>query len=72
MAVFHPHVVECVCGNRLNVNLADSINVKRSPETREQILRGELHRASCSVCARHMTVEKPFYYTDLTRNDVRR
>ncbi len=68
MAVFHPHTVKCICGQTLTVLLADSINVKRSPEAREKILRGELHRTTCPACKRQMTVEKPFYYTDLTRN----
>lgn len=68
MAVFYPHIVKCVCNNSLTVHLAESINIKRSPSAREKILRGELHRASCPKCARQMTVEKPFYYTDLTRN----
>ena len=35
MAVFHPHTVKCICGQTLTVLLADSINVKRSPEARE-------------------------------------
>lgn len=70
MAVFHPRTVQCVCGNPLTVLLADSINVRRSPQIREKILRGELHRAACASCGRQMTVEKPFYYTDLDRNVV--
>lgn len=68
MAVYLPHQVSCVCGKVLTVQLADSINVKRSPDSRDRILRGEMHRAVCSDCGREMTVEKPFYYTDLTRN----
>lgn len=68
MAVFLPHTVQCVCGNSINVSLADSINGKRSPEVRDKILRGELHRASCGQCGREMTVEKAFYYTDLRFN----
>jgi CpXC motif protein len=68
MAVYHPHTVSCACGNVLTVQLADSINVKRSPEARERILNGTMHRASCPKCKRAMTVEKPFYYTDFTRN----
>jgi len=68
MAVFHPHTVRCACGNTLSVQLADSINVKRSPESRERILRGELHRVACTNCGRRITVEKPFYYTDFARN----
>jgi hypothetical protein len=53
---------------RVRIQLADSINVKRSPEARERILNGTMHRASCPKCKRAMTVEKPFYYTDFTRN----
>lgn len=67
MAVFHPHTVRCLCGKELSVLLADSINIKRSPEIRQRILRGEIHRASCSGCGRTMSVEKPFFYTDLER-----
>ena len=70
MAVFHPYRVRCSCGNPLTVELAETINAKRSPELRNRILRGELHRASCPVCKQQMTVEKPFYYTDFTRNAV--
>jgi hypothetical protein len=68
MAVFYPHTVKCVCNNTLTVHLADSVNVKRFPASREKILRGEMHRTACAQCGRQMTVEKPFYYTDLTRN----
>src|ERR1051325_3157541 len=60
MAVFHPHTVKCVCGNTLTVQLADSINVKRAPDLRERILRGELHRAACPACGRQMTRAKSF------------
>ena len=70
MAVFHPHVVECACGNTITVHLADTINVRRSPEMRARILNGELHRAACPKCGEQFTVEKPFYYTDFDRNLV--
>jgi hypothetical protein len=43
MAVYHPHTVSCACGNVLTVQLADSINVKRS-EARERFLNGTMHR----------------------------
>jgi hypothetical protein len=68
MAVFRQHTVTCACGRVFKVSLADSINVKRSPAAREAILRSELHRGTCPGCHERMTVEKPFYYTDLTRN----
>lgn len=68
MAVYHPHTVTCACGNALIVQLATSVNAGRSPQVREQILKEELHRVACSACGRKITVEKPFYYTDLPRN----
>jgi CpXC protein len=70
MAVFHPHTVQCVCGKVIVVQLADSINVKRAPESREKILKGELHREICPSCSREIVIEKTFYYTDLTRNSL--
>lgn len=70
MAVFHPYPVRCACGAELVVNLADSINVKRTPASRGWILDGILHRATCHLCGSTFTVEKPFYYTDLGRNTL--
>jgi hypothetical protein len=69
MAIFYPHRISCVCGSTFTAQLAESINVRRSPEARRQILRGEMmHRANCSACRQRFTVEKPFYYTDIDRN----
>jgi hypothetical protein len=70
MAVFYPYSVKCVCNQELTVHLAESVNVKRFPKSREQILKGEMHRAACPNCGRRMTIEKPFYYTDLARNSL--
>ncbi|HYQ42443.1 MAG TPA: CpXC domain-containing protein [Polyangiaceae bacterium] len=70
MAVFRQHTVSCACGEVFKVALADSINVKRSPSARDAILRGELHRSRCPRCKQLMAIEKPFYYTDLSRNDL--
>ncbi|MGG5819335.1 CpXC domain-containing protein [Falsiroseomonas sp. HW251] len=67
MAVFHPHVVRCACGTPVNVLLADSVNVDRAPQIRDQVLSGELHRTACVACGTKLTIEKPFYYTDLGR-----
>lgn len=68
MSVFHPYTMKCTCGSSLSVNLADSINIKRSPESRDAILKGKLHRVTCPQCSRQMTTEKPFNYVDLSRN----
>ena len=68
MSIFHPHPVTCVCTHTFTALLADCLNVRRTPEVRQQILRGELHRATCPSCGRQMTVEKMFYYLDLDLN----
>lgn len=70
MAVYRPHTVTCTCGNPIDVNLADSINAKRSPEARARILAGEFHRATCPHCNRTFIVEKPFFYSDRARNCI--
>lgn len=66
MSVFHLHEVKCACGNSLFVQLADSINVKRSPAFRDKILHGELHRFTCPQCGRQMVTEKLLNYVDFT------
>jgi len=68
MAVFQPHTVRCACGGTVTVDLADSVNVRRTPELRAHILAGTFHRALCAACGERMTIEKPFYYTDFDRN----
>jgi len=70
MAVFHSTPVTCSCGQSGDANLAKSINVKRNPAVRGQILRGEFHRAVCSACGAVAAVERPFYYSDPDRQAV--
>src|SRR5262245_47117656 len=64
MAVFHSTPVTCSCGQTIAADLAKSVNVKRNPAVRGQILRGEFHRAVCSACGAVHAVERPFYYSD--------
>lgn len=68
MAVYHPYPVQCNCGEPLLAPLAEGVNVKRTPEVREQIIAGTFHRVRCANCNRETTVEKEFFYTDFTRN----
>ena len=70
MSVFSDHVTQCSCGAMVTAQLANSINVRRSPAVRDAILNGELHRARCTNCAREFTVEKPFIYMDFDKNAV--
>jgi hypothetical protein len=70
MAVYHPHAVRCACGAGFEVYLARSLNVRRTPEARCELLAGRLHRARCPQCARTMTLERRLLYLDPGRASV--
>lgn len=70
MAVFHSTPVTCTCGNTFDVDLARSVNVRRSPSVRDQILEGKFHRAACPACGAENAIERPFYYSDPLRQSV--
>lgn len=67
MAIVYPYNVQCDCGATISANLADGVNVGRTPAIREQILAGTFHRVSCPSCKRTVTAEKSFFYTDAKR-----
>src|SRR5215510_5195764 len=70
MAVYYPTPVVCECGHTFTANLARSLNAGRTPAIRDTILRGRLHRVRCTRCGRDRAVERPFFYTDLSRHAV--
>jgi len=70
MSIYHPTQLTCSCGNSFEANLVRSINIDRSPIDREKILKGEFNRVVCPTCSNNFSVEKQFYYVDLTRNAV--
>lgn len=70
MAIYHPTLITCPCGDTFSANLARSINAGRTPAIREKIMRGEFHRVSCPKCGARNAVESPFFYTDLSRHAV--
>ncbi len=70
MAVYHPTLITCQCGNTFSANLARSINAGRTPAIREKIMRGEFHRVACPKCGKSKAVESPFFYTDLSRHAI--
>jgi len=70
VAVYHPTLITCQCGNIFSANLARSINAGRTPAIREKIMRGDLHRIACSKCGLRKAVESPFFYTDLSRHTL--
>ena len=53
-------------GVLLQANVADSVNIDRTPKVRDQILAGEFHRIPTPDGGR-LSVEKAFFYSDFTR-----
>jgi hypothetical protein len=70
MAVFHPIQVRCSCGNAFSADAARSVNIRRNPAVRGEILAGRFHRVSCPACGASLTIERPFYYSDADRSAV--
>lgn len=70
MAVFHSLQVACPCGQAFSVDAARSVNIRRNPAARTQILEGKFHRVNCPVCGKELVIERPFYYSDPERSAV--
>lgn len=49
------------------LNLADCINIRRTPAVRDAIIRGDYNRIASDDGSHMVTVEKPFFYTDFDR-----
>lgn len=67
MAIVYPYSLQCECGQTFVASLADGINAGRSPEVRDEIIRGALHRVTCPSCRKTVTAEKSFFYSDASR-----
>ena len=59
--------IECRCGARVQVFVADSINAERHPHMRQAVLDRNLHVFTCSACDSGIVVENRFWYLDLGR-----
>jgi hypothetical protein len=66
--MYHMYKVRCPKGHSFQVKLARGINAGRSPQVKRLILDGEFHRITCGLCQEKFHIEKPFSYTDLTKN----
>jgi hypothetical protein len=58
------------CRTELELPLARSLNVSRSPESREALLRGTLHVTRCPACEQRVVVESQFDYLDFGRRQL--
>lgn len=54
-------------GREFVANVADCVNIDRTPKVRERILDGEFHRLEDPAGGDPVTVEKTFFYTDFGR-----
>lgn len=55
------------CQQAFTGHSAETINVVRRPQAREQVLAGDFHVASCPGCSLRITIDRTFLYTDFGR-----
>jgi hypothetical protein len=67
MSITRTATVDCRCGARLEVLVADSLNAARHPHLKQAVLDRALHLFVCGVCRRSITVEKEMLYVDMPR-----
>lgn len=70
MGVTKPYQVKTRNGELIEANLYDSLSMLRTPSKREEILQGRFHKVAAPDGTNEITIEKPFLYTDLGRNEV--
>jgi hypothetical protein len=68
MSWFESTAVTCArCGHGFDGLSADTINIARMPQARQQILAGEFHRVGCPSCGARIEIDRSFLYTDVNR-----
>ncbi|WP_428408853.1 CpXC domain-containing protein [Hyphococcus sp.] len=70
MAIQKPTSIQCRCGAQFRASFYESMNISRSPDLREKIIAGELHRVTCPTCKSTFTAENTFHYVDPDRGAV--
>ena len=68
MGVMRGYTLRDKRGRKFQANVADSVNIDRTPRVRDQILTGEFHRIADPESGGRVSVEKAFFYTDFTRH----
>lgn len=70
MGVTKYHELKTRNGQLIKTNLIDSLSILRTPSKREEILQGQFHKVAAPDNRGEITIEKPFLYTDINRNEV--
>lgn len=60
-----PYSIKCPkCGEQQEVDLYESVNVRKEPELRDQLMANKLNEVTCASCGFAFRVDKPLLYID--------
>lgn len=65
MSEKQPYTIKCPkCGESQNVELYESLNVRKAPELRDQLMSNKINEVTCPSCQFVFRVDKPLLYID--------
>ncbi|HMO05005.1 MAG TPA: CpXC domain-containing protein [Kiritimatiellia bacterium] len=60
-----PYTIKCPkCGEQQETQLFESINVRKEPELRDQLMANKINEVTCAACGFAFRVDKPLLYID--------
>lgn len=60
-----PYEIKCPkCGEKQQVELYESLNVRKEPELRDQLMANKINEVACGGCGFSFRVDKPLIYID--------
>ncbi len=60
-----PYTIKCPkCGEQQEAHLYESINVRKEPELRDQLMANKINEVTCAACGFAFRVDKPLLYID--------
>jgi len=67
MSTFVPTTIDCACGERYLVEVANGLHISARPDVRQQILDGTFHRFHCPSCGATTEVDTLLSFTDFPK-----
>jgi len=64
VSTFVPSTIDCACGERYLVEVANGLHISARPDVRQQILDGTFHRFHCPNCGATTNVDILLSFTD--------
>lgn len=69
MSKMHKITFNCPeCGEEVEFDCYESVNVTLNPELKEKIVNGEIYSAICPNCGHHELIKHPILYHDMDKN----